>query len=129
MSMSHARLHCVTHTNTRPFKCHRCSFATNTKGNTLFPLYEEIFFTNTKCCSAHLLSQELFNQLKLYRILFHCVEILVCKSIKTKNMIIYLYIKKCLRHISAVSRHRTFFSASWLQRLERYLQTDPTLKG
>lgn len=32
MTKSHARLHCLTHTNLKPFKCFKCQFATNTKG-------------------------------------------------------------------------------------------------
>ena len=32
MSKSHARLHCITHTNLKPFKCFKCNFCTNTKG-------------------------------------------------------------------------------------------------
>ena len=33
MSMSHARLHCLTHTDVRPFRCHKCEYGTNTRGN------------------------------------------------------------------------------------------------
>ncbi|KAK3757650.1 hypothetical protein RRG08_000162 [Elysia crispata] len=32
-SLSHIRLHCVTHTDIKPFKCTKCSYATNSKGN------------------------------------------------------------------------------------------------
>ncbi|GFR74629.1 zinc finger protein ZFAT [Elysia marginata] len=32
-SLSHIRLHCVTHTELKPFKCTKCSYATNSKGN------------------------------------------------------------------------------------------------
>jgi len=32
MTKSHARLHCLTHTDMKPFKCFKCAFATNTKG-------------------------------------------------------------------------------------------------
>lgn len=33
MSLSHVRLHCVTHSQLRPFKCFKCKYETNTKGN------------------------------------------------------------------------------------------------
>ncbi|KAH9515590.1 hypothetical protein Btru_011507 [Bulinus truncatus] len=32
-SLSHIRLHCVTHTNLKPFKCNKCKYTTNSKGN------------------------------------------------------------------------------------------------
>ncbi|GFO20664.1 Zinc finger protein zfat [Plakobranchus ocellatus] len=32
-SLSHIRLHCVTHTDIKPFKCTKCSYSTNSKGN------------------------------------------------------------------------------------------------
>lgn len=31
-SPSHARLHCLVHTQLRPFRCFRCRYATNTRG-------------------------------------------------------------------------------------------------
>ncbi|XP_070205765.1 zinc finger protein ZFAT-like [Littorina saxatilis] len=32
-TLSHMRLHCLVHTDLKPFKCTKCSYATNTKGN------------------------------------------------------------------------------------------------
>ncbi|CAL1545757.1 unnamed protein product [Lymnaea stagnalis] len=32
-SLSHIRLHCITHTDIKPFKCNKCKYATNSKGN------------------------------------------------------------------------------------------------
>ncbi|KAI8759371.1 zinc finger protein ZFAT [Biomphalaria glabrata] len=32
-SLSHIRLHCVTHTDLKPFHCNKCKFTTNSKGN------------------------------------------------------------------------------------------------
>lgn len=33
-TLSHMRLHCLIHTDAKPFKCPKCSYATNGKGNT-----------------------------------------------------------------------------------------------
>lgn len=32
-TQSHMRLHCLIHTNLKPFTCHQCDFTTNAKGN------------------------------------------------------------------------------------------------
>ena len=32
MSLSHMRLHCLIHTNLKPYQCAKCDYATNTKG-------------------------------------------------------------------------------------------------
>ncbi len=32
MTLSHMRLHCFTHTDIKPFKCHKCNYASNSKG-------------------------------------------------------------------------------------------------
>lgn len=37
MSLSHVRLHCLVHTDLRPFKCFKCKYVTNTRGEQRFP--------------------------------------------------------------------------------------------
>lgn len=36
MSLSHVRLHCLIHTDLRPFKCFKCKYVTNTRGEHRF---------------------------------------------------------------------------------------------
>lgn len=31
-TVSHMRLHCLIHTNLKPFKCHKCDYASNCRG-------------------------------------------------------------------------------------------------
>lgn len=42
-SPSHVRLHCLVHTDLKPFKCFRCNYTTNTRG------WENIYISGFSC--------------------------------------------------------------------------------
>lgn len=50
-TQSHMRLHCLIHTNLKPFTCHQCDFTTNAKGNLYTHMRKHTgnYFKCTKC--------------------------------------------------------------------------------
>lgn len=53
-TLSHMRLHCLTHTDAKPFKCPKCPYRSNGKGIYL-PVYIEAYFCFTFGCTIPVL--------------------------------------------------------------------------
>ncbi|XP_046329352.2 zinc finger protein ZFAT-like isoform X1 [Haliotis rufescens] len=64
-TLSHMRLHCLIHTELKPFKCFKCSYASNSKGNLYTHMRKHTgqFYNCSKCSfrtvnKSHLLEHE-----------------------------------------------------------------------
>ena len=54
MSLSHVRLHCLVHTDIRPFKCFKCKYVTNTRGEDNCPGLNCTTVIHVRCHSCNM---------------------------------------------------------------------------
>ncbi|XP_064641279.1 zinc finger protein ZFAT-like [Lineus longissimus] len=93
-TISHMRHHCLIHTNLKPFRCPKCTYASNSKGN----LYTHIrkhtgqFFSCTKCKFKTVNKSHLNEHMGTHSV--RKIKCSICKKDYSTNKSLYNHVRK-----------------------------------